>query len=78
MLGGIIPHSWEQLTLLADLQLGGNRLTGAIHGSSLQGMTSLTTLNCDGNVLSDKLPPQIGRMTKLRKIFFEVLDVAIL
>jgi Leucine-rich repeat (LRR) protein len=62
---GTVPKAYEQLTLLDDLQLNGNRLTGAMVGSTFVGMTSLTRINLDGNIHGEKLPTQLGRMTAL-------------
>jgi len=63
---GPIPKTYEQLSLLDDLQLNGNRLTGKLEGSSLVGMASLTRINLDGNLLTEKLPLQVRTHTHYR------------
>jgi hypothetical protein len=40
-------------------QLNGNRLNGVVGGTSIAGMTSLTRINFDGNMLREKIPAQV-------------------
>ena len=53
------------LSLLASLDLSGNKLTGTMPSASLSSLTNLVQLNLKGNKLSGPIPPSISGLSSL-------------
>ncbi|KAF7840845.1 putative LRR receptor-like serine/threonine-protein kinase [Senna tora] len=65
-ISGSLPPDIANLTSLAHLWLGGNKLTGKI--PDLSGMNALETLHLENNELEGSIPPSVGKLPKLQEI----------
>ena len=65
---GTIPSSLDNLSNLANLNLGSNQLTGAIP-SSLGNLSNLTVLSLNDNQLTGEIPAELGGLENLEVLY---------
>ncbi|KAK1258069.1 Leucine-rich repeat receptor protein kinase EXS [Acorus gramineus] len=67
-LSGPIPEDLGQCTVIVDLLIGNNRLSGVIP-PSLSRLANLTTLDLSGNYLTGPIPAELGDSISLQGLY---------
>ncbi|KAI3933794.1 hypothetical protein MKW92_038036 [Papaver armeniacum] len=68
-LEGVLPPSMAYLTQISELGISGNQLSGEMYPFFLSNWTELISLQLQHNLLTGKIPSEVGLLKKLNILF---------